>query len=92
MRENPDYFTQSSPEQMTEEDQEVMARINEALAADSRTAETTVLVEVFDGEAILRGETTEPGVRAAVEEVTRGVPGVRSVVNKIISHGAGAGQ
>lgn len=90
MRDHSDYFTQSSVEQMTEEDEETLDWLNRALATDPRTTDALIMVEVHDGEVVLRGETTVPGVRAAAEDVAWGIPGVHAVVNQIIGHGPAA--
>lgn len=90
MREHPDFFTQSSVEQISASDEETLDLLNRALATDPRTADAMVMAEVHDGQVILTGETTVPGVREAIEDVVWGVPGVHSVVNQIIAHGPAA--
>ena len=90
MREHTDYFTQSSVEQLSERDAETLDWLNRALAADPRTTDALIMVEVHDGEVVLRGETPVPGVRAAAEDVAWGIPGVHSVVNQIVAHGPAA--
>lgn len=90
MRKHSDYFTQSSVERMTEEDEELLAWLNQALAADPRTTDALIMVEVHGGDVVLRGETTVPGVRQAAEDVAWGVPGVHAVVNQIVAHGPAA--
>jgi len=90
MREHEDYFTQTSPEAVSEEDQEILDWLNRALASDPRTTDALIMAEVHDGEVILRGDVTVPGVRAAAEDVAWGIPGVHSVVNQIVAHGPAA--
>lgn len=90
MREHSDYFTQTSLEAMTEEDEETLDWLNRALAADPRTTDALIMAEVHNGEVVLRGDTTVPGVKAAAEDVAWGIPGVHSVVNQIVAHGPAA--
>ncbi|HEX2986875.1 MAG TPA: BON domain-containing protein [Chloroflexota bacterium] len=92
MREHADYFTQTSPEPMTEEDEETLDWLNRALAGDPRTTDAIIMVEVHGGEVVLRGDTQVPGVKPAAEDVAWGVPGVHSVVNQIVAHGAASGE
>ncbi|GEM_PF-6846171 len=90
MRNHSDYFTQTSVEQVTEQDEEIIDWLNRALASDPRTTESLIMIEVHNGEVVLRGETVVPGVRSAAEYVAWGIPGVHSVVNQIVPHGAAA--
>ena len=90
MRRHSDYFTQSSVEQVSEQDEEILDWLNRALVADQRTTDALIMAEVHDGEVVLRGETTVPGVRSAAEDVAWGIPGVHSVVNQIVAHGPAA--
>jgi len=92
MRKHPDYFTQSTVEQVTEEDEETLELLNRALAADPRTTDALIMVEVHHGEVVLRGETTVPGVREAAEDTAWSVPGVHSVINQIVAHGVAADE
>lgn len=90
MRRHSDYFTQSSVEQVSGQDEEILDWLNRALVADQRTTDALIMAEVHDGEVVLRGETTVPGVRSAAEDVAWGIPGVHSVVNQIVAHGPAA--
>jgi osmotically-inducible protein OsmY len=88
MRKHADYFTQTSPEAMTEEDEETLDWLNRALVGDPRTTDALIMAEVHGGEVVLRGDTQVPGVKSAAEDVAWGVPGVHTVVNQIVAHGA----
>lgn len=90
MRRHSDYFTQSSVEQTTEQDEEILDWLNRALASDPRTTDALIMAEVHGGEVVLRGETAVPGVRSAAEDVAWGIPGVHAVVNQIVAHGPAA--
>ncbi len=90
MIEHADFFTQTSVEPMTEEDLETLDWLNRALAADPRTTDALIMAEVHNGEVVLRGDMTVPGVKAAAEDVAWGIPGVHSVVNQIVDHGPAA--
>lgn len=70
---------------MTEQDEETLDWLNRALASDPRTADALIVAEVHDGQAILRGDTRLPDVRAAAEDVAWGIPGVHSVANQIVA-------
>ncbi len=90
MVDHPDFFTQSSIEGLSEDDEEMIDRLNRALSMNPRTSDTLIMVEVHDGQVVLRGETTVPGVRTAAEDVAWSIPGVHSVVNQIVAHGPAA--
>ncbi len=90
MREHSDYFTQTSLEATSEEDEETLDWLNRALASDPRTTDALIMAEVHNGEVVLRGDVTVPGTRGAAEDVAWGIPGVHSVVNQIVAHGPAA--
>ncbi len=90
MREHADYFTQTSLERTSEEDEETLDWLNRALASDPRTTDALVMAEVHGGEVILRGDVTVPGTKAAAEDVAWGIPGVHTVINQIVAHGPAA--
>ncbi len=90
MREHADYFTQTSLEPASEEDEEMLDWLNRALASDPRTTDALVMAEVHNGEVVLRGDVTVPGTKSAAEDVAWGIPGVHSVVNQIVAHGPAA--
>lgn len=90
MRQHADYFTQTSLEPTTAEDEETLEWLNRALAADPRTTDALIMAEVHGGEVVLRGDTAVPGVKEAAEDVAWGLPGVHSVVNQIVAHGPAA--
>ncbi len=92
MREHADFFTQTSLEPVTEEDEETLDWLNRALAADPRTTDALIMAEVHGGEVILRGDVTVPGIKIAAEDVAWGIPGVHSVVNQIVAHGPAADE
>ncbi|MGE5620827.1 MAG: BON domain-containing protein [Sphingomonadaceae bacterium] len=92
MREHADYFTQTSVEAISEEDEEILDWLNRALAADPRTTDALIMAEVHGGEVVLRGDVTVPGIKAAAEDVAWGIPGVHSVVNQIVAHGAASDE
>ena len=60
MRKHADYFTQSSPEPLTEEDEETLDWLNRALVGDPRTTDAIIMAEVHNGEVVLRGDTQVP--------------------------------
>ncbi len=90
MIDHSDYSTQSSVEQVTEQDEEIIDWLKRALASDPRTTDSLIMTEVHNGEVVLRGETVVPGMRSAAEDVAWGIPGVHSVVNQIVPHGVAA--
>ena len=64
-------------------DPDLETQIARRLAEDATTGGQSILVRCLHGVAYLEGEVAYGGVRDEASKVTRGVKGVREVVNKL---------
>ena len=69
-------------------DENLRAAILAEFAAERRIASTNVRVGVLNGIAHLAGMVDSLANRTAAEEIVRGIPGVRGIVNRIEAPGA----
>jgi hyperosmotically inducible periplasmic protein len=65
------------------EDTDTKAAILDGLIADDRVHAGDIDVDVDDGEVTLRGIVEQPDMRDTAERIVLGVPGVKSVENKL---------
>lgn len=70
---------------MAETDEEICARIKDALASEPLVADLDVVVESRVGVVFLRGEVDTEAQVARATEVARAIPGVVTVRNQLVS-------
>lgn len=65
-------------------DSAIIARVTAALLADKSIQSTDIHVDSFEGRVILRGVAPDQEQIAAAGRAARGVPGVKSVDNRLV--------